>query len=259
MMIDSTNIAFMVDTLNYESCIQNHEMLRDFNFVAEQSSCFEGPKEREVTYISASWNFMVFFVVLILIVVNKMLSQRKHVVSFFQNKVGERASRESNSLVSVQALFVLISFALMISMFVQKVFLVYGGNYILHSNFGFFVDILLSVLTIFILNYLITSFYGWLFKTENLIFFHVSSLVSVMSMCNFILMPIILLLFFHPYKILLIIATVIIFVFFIIHMAKLLAETRMLLKVNFVNIFLYLCTSEILPALVIFKMIMSVV
>ena len=62
MMIDSTNIAFMVDTLNYESCVQNHEMLKDFKFVAEKLPRFEGPKEREVTYISATWNFIVFFV-----------------------------------------------------------------------------------------------------------------------------------------------------------------------------------------------------
>ena len=259
MMIDSTNIAFMVDTLNYESCIQNHAMLKDFKFVAEKLPSFEGPMEREVTYISATWNFIVFFVVLILIVVNKMLSQRKYIASAFQSRTGDRAVRESNSLVGVQSLFVIISFALMISMLVQKIFLIYGENYILHSKFDFFVDILLSVLTIFILNHLLISLYGWLFETENLIFFYISSHVSAMSNCNFFLMPIIMLLFFHPYRFFLIIAAVITLVFYVIHSVKLLMETRMLLKINFVNIFLYLCTVEILPVLVIFRLIVNII
>ena len=103
MMIDSTNIAFMVDTLNYESCIQNHEMLRNFNFVAEQSSCFEGPKEREVTYISASWNFAILFVVLILMVLNKFLVQQKDMSASFYNR-GELTARESNSFINIRSL-----------------------------------------------------------------------------------------------------------------------------------------------------------
>ena len=147
----------------------------------------------------------------------------------------------------------------MISMLVQKIFLIYGENYILHSKFDFFVDILLSVLTIFILNHLLISLYGWLFETENLIFFYISSHVSAMSNCNFFLMPIIMLLFFHPYRFFLIIAAVITLVFYVIHSVKLLMETRMLLKINFVNIFLYLCTVEILPVLVIFRLIVNII
>ena len=258
MMIDSTNIAFMVDTLNYESCIQNHEMLRNFNFVAEQSSCFEGPKEREVTYISASWNFAILFVVLILMVLNKFLVQQKDMSASFYNR-GELTARESNSFINIRSLFVIISFALMISMFIQKTFLIFGENHILHSHFGFFVDVFISVLTFFIFNYLLTSFYGWIFKVDNLIFLHVNSHITAMSACNLLLMPIILLLFFHPYKIFLIIAAVTILPFYMAHLVKLLMETRMLLKVNFVNIFLYLCTTEILPVLVIFKVIMNII
>ncbi len=262
MMIDSTNIAFMVDTINNESCIQNHEVLKDFKFVAEQSSHFEGPKEREVTYVSATWNFVILFVVMILVVANKFLSPQRNasrVASPFQNRTGDRMVRENHSFMNLTSVFVVVSFVLMISLLVQKAILVYGGNHLLHSNFDFFVDVLLSVTTIFILNYLLTTFYGWIFKSENLIIIHVSSHISVMSMCNFLLIPIILVLFFYPYKVFLIMASLIIIAFFFVRLAKLLMETRMLLKLNFVNIFLYLCTIEILPALVIFKMVINII
>jgi hypothetical protein len=66
------------------------------------------------------------------------------------------------------------------------------------------------------------------------------------------------LLFFHPYKIFLIITLVILAMFFVATFIKLLIEVRMLSKLNFVNIFLYLCTVEILPVLVISKMIVNV-
>ena len=147
----------------------------------------------------------------------------------------------------------------MLSLFVQKIFIVYGGNRILHDNFNFFIDVATCVAAVFVFNYLLTTFYGWLFKVDALIHLHFTSHVSAMATSNLFLMPIILLLFFHPYKLFLIISLILIVVFFIITFAKLLIEVRMLSKLNFVNIFLYLCTVEILPVLVISKMIMSVI
>ena len=38
----------------------------DFKFVTEVSCRYGKPVEREVTYVSAAWNFVVLFVVLIL-------------------------------------------------------------------------------------------------------------------------------------------------------------------------------------------------
>ena len=232
----------------------------NFKFVTETSRQYEGPKEREVTYISAAWNFMILFVVLIFMVLNKFLSHQKlaSVISMPFHNAGERVMRESPSIFNFASFSVIISFVLMLSLFIQKIFVVYGGSRLIHDNFSFFIDIVISVSALFVFNYLITFFFGWLFKTDSLIHFHFSFNVSSMATCNLLLMPIILLLFFHPYKIFLIFTLIIIGLFYIITFGKILMEVRMLSKLNFVNIFLYLCTIEILPILVITKMIVNV-
>ena len=216
----------------------------NFKFVTEVSCHYGKPVEREVTYVSAAWNFVVLFVVLIFMVLNKFMSQQR-VLSLvampFQNSGNERSMRDNPSFFNLASFLVIVSFVLMLSLFVQKIFIVYGGNRILHDNFDFFVDVTMCVSAILVFNYLLTSF-------------HVTS----MATCNLFLVPIILLLFFHPYKLFLILTLIILGVFFVITLVKLLIEVRMLSKLNFVNIFLYLCTVEILPIFVILKMIVDV-
>ena len=232
----------------------------NFRFVAEASRQYEGPIEREVTYVSAAWNFVILFVVMILMVLNKFMSQQRlsAVISKpFQNS-GDRAMRDSQTLFSPSTFFVIISFILMMSLLVQQIFLVYGVNRILHDNFHFFIDVVICISAFLVFNYLLTSFYGWMFKSDLFTHLYFTFHVSAIATCNFVLMPIILLLFFHPYKIFLIITLVILALFFIATFIKLLIEVRMLSKLNFVNIFLYLCTVEILPILVISKMIVNV-
>ena len=232
----------------------------NFKFITETSGQYEGPKERDVTYISASWNFVVLFVVMILMVLNKFLSQQRltSVISMpFQNG-SDRNVRDNQSFLSAVSFLTVISSILMLSLFIQKMFLVYGGNLILHDNIDFFFDVVICVAAIFVFNHLITSFYGWLFRADSFVLFHFTFHVSSMTTCNLLLMPMILLLLFHPYKVFLVFTLIMIGVFFIITLIKLLIEVRMLSKLNFVNIFLYLCTIEILPVLVISKMIMNV-
>ena len=232
----------------------------NFKFVAEASRQYEGPIEREVTYVSAAWNFVILFVVMILMVLNKFLSQQRlsAVISKpFQNG-GDRAMRDSQTLFSPSTFFVIISFILMMSLLVQQIFLVYGENRILHDNLPFFMDVAICVSAFLVFNYLLTSFYGWIFKSDSFTHLHFTLHVSAIATCNLMLVPMILLLFFHPYKIFLIITLVILTLFFVATFIKLLIEVRMLSKLNFVNIFLYLCTVEILPVLVISKMIVNV-
>ena len=233
----------------------------NFKFVVETSRHYEGPVERDVTYISAAWNFVVLFVVLILMVLNKFMSPQRlsSVISMpFQNGSSDRSMRDGQSHFTPVSFSTIISFILMLSLFVQKIFVVYAENRILHDTFDFFVDVVICVSAIFVFTYLLTAFYGWMFKTDYLTHLHFTSHVSAMATCNLLLMPIILLLFFHPYKFFLVFTLVILGVFFIITFIKLLIEVRMLSKLNFVNIFLYLCTVEILPILVISKMIVNV-
>lgn len=262
MKTESYNVEGMVEMLDVVS--RNDSVscnpYENFRFVAEASRQYEGPIEREVTYVSAAWNFVILFVVMILMVLNKFMSQQRlsAVISKpFQNG-SDRAMRDNQTLFSPSTFFVIISFILMMSLLVQQIFLVYEENRMLHDNFPFFIDVAICVSAFLVFNYLLTSFYGWIFKSDSFTHLHFTLHISAIATSNLMLVPVILLLFFHPYKIFLIITLVILTLFFIATFIKLLIEVRMLSKLNFVNIFLYLCTVEILPVLVISKMIVNV-
>ena len=263
MKTESYNIDSMVEMPVFVA--QNdsigHNPYEDFKFVTEVSCHYGEPVEREVTYVSAAWNFVILFVVMILMVLNKFMSRQRlaTVIAMpFQNGGGDRSMRDNPSFFSLASFTIVVSFILMLSLFVQKIFIVYGGNRILHDNFDFFLDVATCVTAVFVFNYLLMSFYSWLFKLDSLIITHFVHHVSSMATCNLFIMPIVLVLFFHPYKIFLVFTLIIISVFLIITFIKILIEVRMLSKLNFVNIFLYLCTVEILPVLVISKMIVNV-
>jgi hypothetical protein len=260
---DTTKIVTNDDTLTY-LCAEHQEcynQYKDFKFITESSGKWNGPQQRDVSFVSAGWNFTILFVVMMIVVLNKFLAPTRFasiIIMPFQNG-GEKLIRESNSFLNIMSLSMLVSFVLILSMFIQKIFVIYGGNDILHDNINFFFDVALAVTTIFIFNYLFTSFYSWLFKNDALLSFHVNLHVSAMSSLTLLLIPIMMVLLFYPYKFLCVSIIVILSIFFFIRLVKLLIEVRMLSKLSFVNIFLYLCTVEILPLLVISKVIIDAI
>ena len=260
---DTLNNVVAVDSSDYALCIENNGLYSDFKFITETlSSPYQGPVVREVTFVSAGWNFMVLFTIMVLVVLNKFLAPRRFatiITLAFQSGGGEKTIRETSSFINVVSLSVIVSFIMAISMLVQKFYLIYGGNNILHDNMNFFWDIVVAVAALLVSNYLLTLLYSWLFKSENMFLLHVSMLISTMALATLVLIPTIMILLFYPYKAVFIVILVILFMLFALRFVKLLIEVRMLSKLNFVNIFLYLCTIEILPILVICKMILMVV
>lgn len=104
MKTESYNVEGMVEMLDVVS--RNDSVscnpYENFRFVAEASRQYEGPIEREVTYVSAAWNFVILFVVMILMVLNKFMSQQRlsAVISKpFQNG-SDRAMRDNQTLFS---------------------------------------------------------------------------------------------------------------------------------------------------------------
>lgn len=262
----------MNDTINYitadtvgmmtsDTLVETYNQYKDFKFITECKGEFDGPKEREVSFVSAGWNFTILFVMMILIVLNKFFAPQRFasiITLPFQSGGGDKMIRENHSFLNIISLSIVVSFILMVSLLVQKFFVIYGGNNILHDNLRFFFDISFAVALVVILNYLLMAFFAWLFKTNEIQLLYVSLRVSTMATATIILVPVMMLILFYPYKFLLIITIVLLLMFMTIRNVKLLIEVRMLTKLNFLNIFLYLCTVEILPLLVMFKMVLNV-
>ena len=264
MEIDTLKYVFSNDTVvGFGHQVQEVDnQYKDFKFITQKSGEWHGPQLRDVSFVSAGWNFMVLFVVMIVVVLNKFFAPGRYasmMAMTFQNGGNEKIIRENHTFFNIISLSNVAAFVLMLSMFVQKIYVIYGGNDILHNNISFLFDIALVVATVFIFNYLITVFYSWLFKSDALLHIHVNLHISIMAAGNVVLIPLMMILFFYPYKVLCILILVILSVLFFVRFVKLLIEVRMFSKLNFVNIFLYLCTVEIIPVLMIAKMILSAI
>ncbi|MBR4155166.1 MAG: DUF4271 domain-containing protein [Bacteroidales bacterium] len=235
---------------------------KDFKFVTEKPEEWGGPQLRDVSYISPGWNFVILFLAMIIVVLNKFLFPQRFasiMAMSFQNAGSDRIIRENPPFFNIISMSSVVAFVMTLSIFVQKFYVIYGGNDILYDNMSFFFDVVMVVAAVFIFNYLLTLFYSWLFKADALLHFHVNLHISTMTTTNVILIPLMLILFFYPYRFLCVVIIAILLILFSIRFIKLLIEVRMLSKLNFVNIFLYLCTVEILPVLIIFKMVLMAI
>ena len=87
---------------------------------------------------------MVLFVVMVIVVLNKFFAPGRYasIMSMpFHNGGNEKIIRENHSFFNIISLSNIAAFILMLSMFVQKIYVIYGGNDILHNNINFLFDI----------------------------------------------------------------------------------------------------------------------
>ena len=259
---DTINGVIANDSSDYVLCTINPELYSDFRFITEQTADFGGPKERDVSFVSAGWNFVILFLVMILLVVNKFFAPNKFasiIAMPYQNGGSEKMIRDNHNFFNMISISIVVSSVLLISMLVQKFFLVYGSNYILHDNLDFFMKIATAVTAAVLINYLMMSFYSWLFKSYELLLLYVSLHISTMAISNVFFIPLVMVLLFYPYKYLLVACLVLFLILYTTRFAKLLIEIRLSSRLSFVNIFLYLCTIGILPLMVVSKMLVDAV
>ena len=67
---DTTKIVTNDDTLTY-LCAEHQEcnnQYKDFKFITESSGKWNGPQQRDVSFVSAGWNFTILFVVMMIVV-----------------------------------------------------------------------------------------------------------------------------------------------------------------------------------------------
>lgn len=257
---DSLSYTDTADSLCVEMQVIDNQY-KDFKFVTEKPIGFNGPKERELTSAGSGWNLIVVFVSLVIIVINKLLRQNRLISSFTSlQKTGvEKYTRKNYLYHNFNLLSTVFSFILLISMLIFKVIEISSPELIRQPDYKTYISIV-TYITVFVLfNYLAIMFYGWILKSQVLSSLQLSLHYFAMSISNIILIVFLMIILFYPYVECCVIAAVLLLLIFIVRIIKLLNETRLLINFNFVNIFLYLCTIEILPLMVIAKMIFLII
>ena len=234
----------------------------EYQLVTENVATTLEPNLRVVEYISPSWNFIVVFAAIILMLFNKQLfTQRFRMMLSVLSMSSDcdRMTREWNPIVSVNGLTVFISYVALLALVVQKIILVFSRNIILYSGFGFYMDVCVFIMVFMIIQYLIVTLYGWLFGIEAATTHHEVAHLSTMTVLNIVMSFFGLIIIFYPIKIILIITSVIILIIMGIRIIKTFFEFQILSKMNLLNIFLYFCTLEIIPLSVAITMICRLV
>lgn len=234
----------------------------EYQLVTENVATTLEPNLRVVEYISPSWNFIVVFVAIILMLFNKQLfTQRFRMMLSVLSMSSDcdRMTREWNPIVSVNGLTVFVSYVALLALVVQKIILVFSRNIILYSGFGFYMDVCVFIMAFMIIQYLIVTLYGWLFGIEAATTHHEVAHLSTMTVLNIVMSFFGLIIIFYPIKIILIVTSVIILIIMGIRIIKTFFEFQILSKMNLLNIFLYFCTLEIIPLSVAITMICRLV
>lgn len=222
----------------------------DFQMVTENTSSMPEPHLRILEHVSPFWNFIVVFFAIIILVLNKQLFvQRFRMMLSFSYRLSdiEKTTREWNPVMSLNGLSVIAAYVAMLALIVQKTILVFSGNTILYSGFDFYLDICVFIAAFLIVRHLFITLSGWLFGMEAATSHHEVIHVSIITILNIVMIFFGLVVVFYPGKIFLIIILSIILIMTGVRIIKTFFELQILTKMNLFNIFLYLCTLEIIP------------
>ena len=222
----------------------------DFQLVTENTTSVLEPHLRVVENISPSWNFIVVFGAILLMVLNKQLYTlrfRMMLSVFSQSSDSDKMTREWNPIVSLNGLTVFVSYIALLALIVQKIILVFSGKTMLYSSFSFYIDICTFIMALCIIQYLVISLYGWLFGIESATTHQEVTHLSAMTILNIVMIVLGLIIIFYPTRFILIITMSIILIIIGIRIIKTFFEFQILSKMNLLNNFLYFCTLEIVP------------
>ena len=217
------------------------------------TSGFEGvisPMTRVTHEVLSGWNLLVLAAVLLMVVINKQLYPRQFrqllsVPSGVSHT--NQLLREWTPIRSFIGFSFLISYVVVIALFVQKAFVVFSRDVTLYNGFDFFLIVLACVAGWVLVRYLILSFMGWLFRQKEVFNRQSTVDLSISTLCYFVLLLVLLLLLYIPNSIFAWAGVGLLFVAALTKLILECIETRVYSKMPSFYIFLYFCTLEIAP------------
>lgn len=217
------------------------------------TSGFEGvisPMVRVTHEVLSGWNLIVLAAVLLLVVINKQLYPRQ----FRQLLSVPGGVAHTNQLLrewtptrSFIGFSFMISYIVVIALFVQKTLVVFSRDVSAYNSFEVFSIVCACVAGWIILRHLILALMSWMFRQKDLVTRQITVDLSISTFCFMVIMPVTLLVLYIPNTIFVWIGIGILFVTALIKLFLEFVETRVFSKMPSLYIFLYFCTLEIVP------------
>ena len=222
------------------------------------TSGFEGvisPMERVTHEVLVGWNLIILAAVLLLVVVNKQLYPRQ-----FRQLLSvpggvahtNQLLREWTPTKSFIGLAFFFSYIFIIALFLQKASVIFSRDVETYNSFSFYSILFGCVTAWMLLRYLTLALTGWLFQQKEVVSRQITADLSISTYGFMLLMLILLPVLYIPNSIFVWIGIGILFAMALIKLVISFIETRVFSKMPTFYIFLYFCTLEIAPIVLLF-------
>lgn len=214
---------------------------------------FEGiinPLVRVTHEVLAGWNLIVLAAVLLLVVINKQLYPRqfRQILSVPGGVAHtNQLLREWTPTRSFIGFAFFISYIIVVALFVQKACVVFSRDVSAYNDFHFFCIVLAAAAGWILLRHLILIIMGWLFREKEVVQRQNTVQLSTFTICLLVIQPILWLVLYTPNSIFIWAGIGIIFAGAFLRLVLQFIETRVFTKMPSFYIFLYFCTLEIAP------------
>ena len=222
------------------------------------TSGFEGvisPMERVTHEVLAGWNLFVLAAVLLIVVLNKQLYPRQ----FRQLLSVPGGVAHTNQLLrewtptrSFIGYAFLFSYIIVIALFLQKASVIISRDVDTYNGFSFFGIACAGMALWMLLRYLTLAITGWLFQQQEVVVRQITVDLSVSTYGFLMIMLVLLPVLYIPNTVFVWIGVGILFVMALMRLFLSLIETKVFSKMPSFYIFLYFCTLEIAPLVLLF-------
>ena len=222
------------------------------------TSGFEGiisPMERVTHEVLSGWNLIILAAVLLLVVVNKQLYPRQ----FRQLLSVPGGVAHTNQLLrewtptrSFIGLAFLFSYIVIVALFLQKTSVIFSRDVDTYNGFGFFGTACGGMTLWILLRYLTLAITGWLFQQQEVVARQITVDLSVSTYGFLILMLVLLPILYIPNSVFVWVGVGIVFAMALMRLFLSFIETKVFSKMPSFYIFLYFCSLEIVPLVLLF-------
>ena len=214
---------------------------------------FEGavmPMPRASYDVLQGWELIILGLVLLMVVLNKQLYPRPF-RQIFQVPAGasntNQLLREWSPMNSFLGITFIIVYIVVVALFVQKSFVVLSRDVSKYNSFRVYGIVLGCAAGWVLLRFAILYLFNWLFRTKDTVDRQVAVQLSVSTMCFIAMQPVLWLLLYNPYSAYVWVGIGILAIAALMRLVLEIIETRVSVKLSSFYIFLYFCTLEIAP------------
>ena len=206
--------------------------------------------ERVTRDVLEGWNLIILAAVLLLVVINKQLYPRQ----FRQLLTVPGGVAHTNQLLrewtpttSFIGFSFTISYIIVIALFLQKAFVIFSNDVLEYNGFNFFSLLCAIVAGWVVLRHLTLALMGWMFRQKEVVMRQNTVELSASTYSFLVIEVILLLVLYIPNSTFVWLGIGIIFATALLKLVLDFNETRLFSKMPTFYIFLYFCTLEIAP------------